>query len=97
MNSPTFADFVDNLITYLFMPLPYLFIAAAIVFFLWNIFKLIAKADQAEERAKFKSQAVWGIVAIAVMLSIWGLVNFVTDSLQMDSSGIYLDQYDISF
>lgn len=93
----SFSDFVDNLIEDFFMPLPALLIGAGIVFLFWNIFQVITKADQPDELVKFKSRAVWGIVALAVMVSVWGLVNFVTSSIELDSGGISLPQYNISF
>lgn len=66
------SDFITPVLSFL--------LAASVVFFLWNVVQFIRKSDQPEELEKFKSNAVWGIVAIAVMVSMWGLVNFVTSS-----------------
>lgn len=81
-----FKDFVDYIISYLVTPLFTLFIMAAVVFFLWNMMGVIRKSDHPEELAKMKEKAIWGVVAIAVMVSMWGLVRFFTGSLKLDTT-----------
>lgn len=83
-----FKELVDFMLTTLVRPAVDLILAAAVVFFLWNIMQVIRKSDQPDELEKFKSKAVWGIVAIAVMFSMWGLVNFLTSSARL--SGVNL-------
>lgn len=63
-----------------------LIFAATVVFFLWNIFQFVKKSDQPEELEKFKSKALWGVIALAVMFSLWGLVKFVTSSVNLDNT-----------
>lgn len=48
-------------------------ISLAIVLFIWNVFQY-AIVDTESEKTMLKTQIVWGIVAIFVMVSIWGLV-----------------------
>lgn len=81
-----FKGFIDFLIGALIGPLFSLFLGAAVVFFLWNIMGIIRKSDQPEELAKMKERVIWGVVAIAVMVSVWGLVNFFTGSLKLDTT-----------
>ena len=81
-----FKDLVDFIILAFVKPLMVIIFGAAIVFFLWNILGVIRKSDQPEELAKFKSKVVWGVIAIAVMVSMWGLVRFFTDSLNLDTT-----------
>lgn len=75
-----------GIIDQLVQPAVNLMLAAAVFFFLWNVFKLITKASQEEERAKFKSQIMWGLVAIAVMVSVWGLVAVLLSSTGLDTT-----------
>lgn len=63
-----------------------LMIAATIVFFMWNMFLFVKNSDQPEELEKSKSKAVWGIIALAVMVSMWGLVYFITSSIGLDNT-----------
>jgi hypothetical protein len=54
---------------------PVLF-AVAFIVFIWGIFYyFIAGGANEEKRDQGKQLAVWGIVALFVMVSVWGLVN----------------------
>lgn len=77
---------VDFFILSLIRPATTLIFGAAIVFFLWNVMMLIMKSDQPDEMEHFKSRVMWGIIAIFVMASMWGLVRFITGSLNLDDT-----------
>lgn len=79
-----FKALVTKFITDFISPASKLILAAAVVYFMWNIFQVIKNSDNPKELETFKTKAVWGIVAIAVMVSVWGLVNFVTSSAGLD-------------
>jgi uncharacterized membrane-anchored protein len=50
-----------------------LLISVAVVYFIYSVFRFMTTADDAE-KDKAKKNMVWGIVAIFVMVSVWGLV-----------------------
>lgn len=79
-----FKGLVNFIITGFISPATTLILAAAVVFFLWNIMQVIKNSDNPKELETFKTKAVWGIVGIAVMVSMWGLVNFVLKSAKLD-------------
>lgn len=82
--SRNFKELVSLVITEFITPATYLIMSLAVVFFLWNMMMVVKNSDNSEELSKFKDKAIWGIVAIAVMVSMWGLVNFVTKSLNLN-------------
>lgn len=86
----TLKDLINVTIVSFIKPITILMLSLAVVFFLWNIFQIIAHSGEAEERAKLKTQATWGIIAIAVMVSLWGLVNFFTRTFL--NSGVFIPQ-----
>ena len=88
-----FKEFVYFLTSTLITPLFSLFLGAAVVFFLWNMMGVIQKNDQPEELAKMKEKAIWGIIAIAVMVSMWGLVNFFAGSLRLTNTPLDLERF----
>ncbi|MEK9185902.1 MAG: hypothetical protein AAB863_03950 [Patescibacteria group bacterium] len=53
--------------------------ALALLLFFWGIAKYIFKSG--EEKDNGKNIMVWGVVALFVMSSIWGLVKFINISL----------------
>ncbi|MEI6190952.1 MAG: pilin [bacterium] len=69
-------NYISNLISDaqgLLDQLVVLLIALAVVWFIWNVIKYTMSEDE-EGKGKAKSQMIWGVIAIAVIVSIWGLV-----------------------
>lgn len=56
-------------------------LALAIVFFLWGVLQYVTKAG--EEKDAARDQMLWGIIAIAVMVSIWGLVGILRSTFNV--------------
>ena len=57
-----------------------LLIAAAVVWFLYGVFKFIVSAGDAEKRDEGRNAIITGIIGLAVMVSVWGLVRWVTNT-----------------
>ena len=68
-------------------PITVVILSLAVVYFLWNIFEVIRASKKGEELADLKNKALWGIVAIFVMVSMWGLVSILVNTL-VPGSGI---------
>lgn len=61
-------------------------IAFAVIWIIYNIVRYIVKSDAPEERALIGKSILWSIVALFVMLSIWGLVRILTNTFRTDTS-----------
>lgn len=61
-----------------------LIISLAVVYFLWNVFGFVMSAGDQEARAEKQKGIIYGVIGIAVMVSIWGLVTFLTQSARLD-------------
>jgi len=61
--------------------IPILFAVALLVFF-YGLVKYILGADHDKDKAK--KTMIWGVVALFVMASVWGLVSFIGDALDID-------------
>ncbi len=62
-----------------------LIISLAILYFLWGVVQYVIKHDpEGKERAR--SQIVYGIIGIVVMVSVWGLVNIIQNALGVGST-----------
>ncbi|KKU80711.1 MAG: hypothetical protein UY07_C0035G0007 [Parcubacteria group bacterium GW2011_GWA1_47_8] len=79
-----FKDLIEFIIGAFIEPIIYLILGLAVVYFMWNITEVIRKGDNPEELAKLKGKAFWGVVAIAVMVSLWGLVAILTNTFFTD-------------
>ena len=54
--------------------------ALALLFFFYGLARFILAAGDEEKREQGKSIMIWGIVALFVMASIWGIVRFIGDA-----------------
>ena len=65
---------------------PLLF-AVAIVMFIWGVVQFfIIGAGEEAKREQGKQFMIWGILALAVMVSVWGLVRILGDSFSIDTT-----------
>ena len=65
-----------TIVTDILIPLVF---ALALLFFFWGVAKYIWSAGDAKEEGK--QIMVWGVVALFVMSSIWGIIYFIGDEL----------------
>ena len=76
--NPKFQDvlcYITGIINNSVIPLIF---AVATVMFVWGVVQFfIINADEEKKRAQGKQFMIWGIVALAVMLSVWGLVGIL--------------------
>lgn len=74
--------FFENVLEIIKILIPIAF-GLAILFFFFGIAKYIWSIGTEKERGK--QIMVWGVVAIFVMTSIWGIVSFLGGSFGLDS------------
>lgn len=63
-----------------------LILAAAVVFFLWGVFQYVMAAGDEDAQKTGRAHIINGIIGIAVMVSVWGLVNFFTRSAGLSNT-----------
>ncbi|MEX2052537.1 MAG: hypothetical protein WD991_02500, partial [Candidatus Paceibacterota bacterium] len=68
--------------------IPFIF-AVAILMFIWGAVKFfIINSEEEEKRAQGKQFMLWGIIALAVMLSVWGLVEILGGTFGLNTSAL---------
>ncbi len=65
-----------------------LLFAAAFFFFLWGVFQFVRSAGDEDARKEGRDHIIYGIVGLAVMASVYGLVNFLTNTAQLTPSTV---------
>lgn len=58
----------------------YLLVALAVIYIVWNVVQYFIKAES--DRAESGKAIVWGIVGLFIIVSIWGLVNILTNTFK---------------
>ncbi len=64
--------------------IPLLFTLATL-FFLWGVVQYMLADANESKRETGKQYMVWGIIALTVMLSVWGLVNLLGNTFGLDT------------
>lgn len=62
-------------------------ITLAIVVFFWGLVKYLLSGGATEDAHKGIHQMIWGVVAIFVMVSIWGLIGLLQRTFQVENRG----------
>jgi hypothetical protein len=86
-SNPKFQDvltYITGIINNSVIPLIF---AIATVMFVWGVVQFfIINANEEAKRAQGKQFMIWGIVALAVMLSVWGLVGILGTTFGIGTS-----------
>lgn len=62
-------------------------IAFAVLGFMWGVFQYIY-TDHASKIEEGRKMMVWGIIALFVMVSLWGILRILTDTFLNSGSSI---------
>ena len=66
-----------------------LIFALAFLVFIWGIFQyFIAGGHDEEKKEAGKSLMLYGLIGFFVMVSVWGLVNILTGTFNLDKSEV---------
>jgi hypothetical protein len=74
-------------------------VALALLYFFWGLAQYILKADDPEAKEKGKHIMVRGIIALFVMVSIWGIIRVLqtTFGVEDNTSPLDVPTVDIDF
>ncbi|MFH1170097.1 MAG: pilin [Candidatus Vogelbacteria bacterium] len=84
----SFKDFVDKIILLIFKPVTLLIGGLAVLYFLVGVLKYIQSADNEEKRKEGTMMMTYGIIALFVMVSLWGLVNVLKTTFGLNNTVI---------
>lgn len=65
-------------------------VALALLYFFWGLatYILTAGGGEAEGKKKGRDIMIWGILALFIMVSIWGIINIVRQTFNLDQTNI---------
>lgn len=76
----TLRDVVELFISLINLVIPVL-IAFALVLFLWGGVRYIYRSGDAHGKGADKEVLLWGLIALFVLVSIWGILRLLKESL----------------
>lgn len=89
---------VESISKVIINPLIVFLFALAMVIFIYGLVKYLLNPDSEEVRKNSKSHMIWGIIGMFIMVSVFGIMNIILNTLgesriQLESDGKYtIDQ-----
>ncbi|MDO8600595.1 MAG: hypothetical protein Q7R73_03175 [bacterium] len=77
---------------YALQAINFLLVLATLVF-LWGILKYITAGGDAAKVAEARSYIIWGIVGLAVMASVWAIINYLKETLNIQGGDNTIPTY----
>lgn len=59
-------------------------VALALLYFFWGLARYILNSGDEEKKAEGRNIMIWGIIALFVMISVWGLVNILANTFSVN-------------
>lgn len=74
----------------------FVLLGVAFIMVAFGIFKFIVHADDETERKTGRQMILWGIVGLFLMLSIWGLVTLIKNTVGLQGGGPSVPQLKVN-
>jgi len=60
-------------------------LALAVLYFFWGLAKYVLNSANEDAKEEGRNIMIWGIIALFVMVSVWGLIALLQDTFDVDS------------
>jgi hypothetical protein len=80
-----FKEFVDGVRAVVELAIPVV-VGLAFLSYVWGITKFIFKAGDAAAHKEGRNLLIWGTVALFVLFSLWGILRFLHNELELAPS-----------
>ena len=60
----------------------YILVALAVLFIVWNVVMYLIRGSDPAAKSAAGYNVLWGVVGLFVIVSIWGLVNILTNTFK---------------
>ena len=64
-----------------------IFITLAVLYFFWGLGKYILSTNDENSKLDGKNIMIWGILALFVMVSVWGIIGVISNTFGIGTGG----------
>jgi len=82
VDAAAFGKVLDPVISNVVYPIIWLLFAVGIFMFAWGVAQMIMKADDVTARDEGKRHMLWGAIGMFIMVSAWGIVYLVSNTIK---------------
>jgi uncharacterized membrane protein YidH (DUF202 family) len=79
---------LEKLVQVIVNPIIQVFFAVATIVFVYGVFEFIQKTDNPEGRKKGQQHMLWGIIGLAIMVSVFTIMRIIINSIGADTPDI---------
>ena len=79
--SPELIGLIGRINKHIINPFIVLLFTVALVFFTFGMYNFFTGKDNSDSLEKGKAHMIWGIVGMAIMVSVFGIMKFLTSTL----------------
>lgn len=72
---------IDVIVGEIINPLIRLLFGAATIIFLWGMVEFLMALDDESKKSKGKLHMIWGIIGLAIMVSVFAIINLIGDTV----------------
>ena len=84
-SNPMLADVFNYVTCFIGQSVVPLLFSLAIVMFIWGVIQYVINDSDEGKKEKGRNFMIWGIIALTVMVSIWGLVSIIGSTFNVDT------------
>lgn len=59
----------------------------AVIYFIWGLAEFILAAGDPEKKSEGKTRMIYGVIALFIIVSIWGIIGFLGNALGIGQGG----------
>jgi K+-transporting ATPase A subunit len=63
-------------------------VACALLFFIWGLVVYIVRSGDIKSKEEGRTRMIWGVIALFIIVSIWGIVGFLGGLLGIGQGGL---------
>jgi zinc transporter ZupT len=86
MNTQTFGEVLSYITCLIGTAVIPLIFGLAVAMFVYGVVQYVINATNEEKRQKGKQLMIWGILALTVMISVWGLVHIAGNTFHLPTN-----------
>ncbi|MBI5400925.1 MAG: hypothetical protein HZB12_02330 [Candidatus Yonathbacteria bacterium] len=72
---------IDKIKSDIVQPIIYLLIAVAVGYFLFGLMEFVRNQDNDEAQTDGKRHMLWGIIGLAIMFSVYGILSLINNTV----------------
>jgi hypothetical protein len=84
MANSTIVSFINKVSQVIINPAIQILFLLALLYFLWGVFNFVKGSDADDTRETGKRHMIWGIFGMFIMISAYGILNFIIGSVGVD-------------